>query len=261
MSPNRMPVVFVGHGSPMNAIEDNEFSRAWTAMGKAVPKPTAILSISAHWEARGSWVTAMTAPRTIHDFYGFPDELYRIAYPAPGSPALAERIGELSVPVEAKPDLGWGLDHGTWSVLKRMYPKADIPVVQLSLDRSLDPSENYDLGRRLRPLRDEGVLILGTGNIVHNLRLVEWEGEPFPWAEAFDRKVKETILSGRHAKLADYGSLGESASLAVNTAEHYLPLLYVLGAMDREDQVGFYAERVWGGSVSMRSFIAGRPAG
>jgi len=252
-----MPVMFVGHGNPLNAIEDNEFSAAWKKMAAAVPKPAAILAVSAHWEARGSFVTAMTAPRTIHDFYGFPEELYQVKYQAPGAPAMWERIRDLAAPVRTKPDRAWGLDHGTWSVLVQMFPKADIPVVQLSIDRTADPAGLYDLGQRLRPLRDEGILILGSGNVVHNLRLIDWDGPPFPWATEFDEAVKKAILSGRHKDLVRFDSLGDAAALSINSEEHYLPLLYVLGGMTPDDRPAFYAEKVWGGSVSMRSFIAG----
>jgi 4,5-DOPA dioxygenase extradiol len=187
----RMPVLFVGHGSPMNAIEDNEFSRSWIAVGKALPRPNTILCVSAHWETKGTQVTAMEKPRTIYDFYGFPPELYAMMYPAPGSPELARRVRDLAEADGITPDLTWGLDHGTWSVLRRLFPKADVAVIQLSLDVTKNAQAHYDLGRQLQPLRDEGVLIIGSGNIVHNLRTVVFEDTAYDWAVEFDGKVKQ----------------------------------------------------------------------
>jgi 4,5-DOPA dioxygenase extradiol len=252
-----MPALFIGHGSPTNAMEDNEFSRGWREAAKDIPRPKAILCISAHWETRGSAVTAMDHPRTIHDFSGFPDEMYQITYPAPGSPNLAKRVQEVirSTPVQA--DTQWGLDHGTWSFLVHMYPKADIPVVQLSLDRSKDAEFNYQLGRELTSLRDEGVLIVGSGNIVHNLRTVVWEDRAFDWATEFDMKVKQWILDGDHDPIIHYEKQGNSAALSVNSAEHYLPLLYILGVQQTGEAVSFFNEKVWGGSLSMRCMRIG----
>ena len=192
-----MPVLFVGHGSPTNAIEDNEFSRAWSAVGRDMPAPAAILCVSAHWETSGVMVTAMDRPRTIHDFYGFPDELYAVAYPAPGSPRLAGRVQELLGVGAAKADLHWGLDHGAWSVLRRMFPKADVPVVQLSLDTNRSPADQYLLASRLAPLRTEGVLIVGSGNLVHNLRVINWDGGAYDWAQRFDAEVAQFITCWR----------------------------------------------------------------
>jgi 4,5-DOPA dioxygenase extradiol len=254
---DRMPVLFVGHGSPMNAIEDNEFSRAWTEAGKTLPRPKAILCVSAHWETSGSQVTAMDQPKTIYDFYGFPPELYAKTYPAPGSPQLAQRVVELVRPVEVQPDLSWGLDHGTWSVLARLFPQADVPVVQLSLDRGKSPQAHYDLGGQLKPLRDEGVLIVGSGNIVHNLGMIVWEDTAFDWAVEFDAKVKRWILDEDHAAIIDYPKQGRAAALAINSAEHFKPLLYALGAGEPGEPVSFFAEKLWGGSLSMRSLRIG----
>jgi 4,5-DOPA dioxygenase extradiol len=247
-----MPVLFLGHGSPMNAIEDNEFSRLWQQAARQIPRPEAILCISAHWETMGSQVTVMDQPRTIHDFYGFPRELFEKRYPAPGAPDLAQRVIDLAGRNKVMPDQSWGLDHGTWSVLCRMYPDADIPVVQLSLDRSIEPADHYQLGHALIQLRREGVLLIGSGNIVHNLRMMVWEDTAFDWAIDFDNRVKQWILDGDHQSIIHYEKYGRSALLSVNSAEHYLPLLYVLGLKQTDEPVSFFAEKLWGGSISMR---------
>lgn len=249
---DKQAVLFVGHGSPMNAIEDNEFSRAWAEAGRTLPRPQAILCVSAHWQTRGVHVTAMPAPRTIYDFYGFPEELYRQRYPAPGSPELARLVQELA-PMPVGLDESWGLDHGTWSVLIRMFPRADIPVVQLSLDVGLTPAEHYALGRALRPLRRRGVLIIGSGNVVHNLRLMCWEDQAYDWAAAFDATLQQRIVAGDHRALVDYGQFGRAASLSIPTNEHYLPLLYALAAQEEGENVHFFAERVTYCAISMRS--------
>ena len=249
---SQMPVLFVGHGSPMNAIEDNEFTLAWQAAARQIPQPKAILCISAHWETRGTQVTAMQVPRTIHDFYGFPQPLFDKQYPAPGSPELAGRVVELVGEPKVLPDQSWGLDHGTWSVLCRMYPKADVPVVQLSLDRSSENEHHYQLGRELRQLRREGVLIIGSGNLVHNLRMVVWEDTAFDWAAEYDAKVAQWILDDDHDAVIHYEKYGRAAMLAVNSAEHYLPLLYVLGLKEKDEPVSFFAEKIFAGSISMR---------
>jgi 4,5-DOPA dioxygenase extradiol len=254
---DRMPLLFVGHGSPMNAVEDNEFSRAWIEVGSALPAPKAILCVSAHWESRGTQITAMEKPRTIYDFYGFPPELYAKTYPAPGSPDLAGRVRNLVGMNEVTPDLNWGFDHGTWSVLSRMFPNADVPVVQVSLDVNKSPQAHYDLGRQLRDLRNEAILIIGSGNIVHNLRMVVFEDIAFDWAVEFDGMVKKAILDGNHEPLIQYKTQGRAAALSINSAEHYKPLLYILGAMEPGEPVNFFAEKVWGGSVSMRSVRIG----
>ena len=257
MQNTSMPVLFVGHGNPMNAIEDNEFSRAWTRMGASLPTPRSILCISAHWETTGTQVTAMPHPKTIHDFYGFPPQLFAMQYPAPGSQQLAEEICSLVKTVEIKPVQDWGLDHGTWSVLTRMFPKADIPVLQLSLDRAMSPQAHYDLGRELKPLRDQGVLILGSGNLVHNLGLVVWEDVALDWAQEFDGKIRDWILQDDHTPIIHYQDYGRSAQLAVNSAEHYEPLLYILGLKDPGDEIQFFTEKVSMGSISMRSLKVG----
>jgi 4,5-DOPA dioxygenase extradiol len=249
---NLMPVLFLGHGSPMNAIEDNEFSQAWEDEAQAIPKPRVILCVSAHWETKGSMVTAMEKPRTIHDFYGFPRPLFEKQYPAPGSPALAQRVIELVGSSRVAPDTAWGLDHGTWSVLCRMFPQADIPVIQLSLDRMIDPKDHYALGQQLAQLRQEGVLIIGSGNIVHNLRMMVWEDTAFDWAVEYDGKVKQWILEEDHQSIIHYEKYGKPALLAVNSAEHYLPLLYILGLRRAGEPPKFFADKLWGGSISMR---------
>jgi len=249
---DRMPVIFVGHGSPMNGIEDNEFSRAWEKVGRELPRPRAILSISAHWETDGPMATAMERPKTIHDFYGFPHELYAQQYPAPGSPELAREVAHL---VQARPDNGWGLDHGTWAVLKRMFPEAEVPVVQLSLDRQATFGQQHTLAQKLAPLREKGVLVLGSGNIVHNLMMADPSAEAYDWANAFDEKVKGLILKGDHRALIHYERLGEAARLSIPTNEHYLPMLYILALKQKDDSVRFFGEGIALASVSMRSFV------
>jgi 4,5-DOPA dioxygenase extradiol len=254
----KMPVLFVGHGSPMNAIENNEFSQAWETMGKSLPTPKAILAVSAHWETNGTKVTAVDRPKTIYDFYGFPQELYAVTYPAPGSPALVDTVRRIVKMTEVEGDTGWGLDHGTWSVLKRMFPEANVPVVQFSLDRTKNPLYHYQLGQQLKELREDGVLIVSSGNIVHNLRAVIWDdAAKYDWAEAFDAKVKQWILDGDHAPLINFEQHGREAALAINSGEHYLPLLYTLGAKDEAEPVTFFADKVTYGSLSMRSVKVG----
>jgi len=254
----KMPVLFIGHGSPMNAIEENQFSRAWSEAGKTLPRPKAILAISAHWQTNGTKLTAMEKPKTIYDFYGFPQELYEVNYPAPGSPDLVQTVRKVIKLTEVQPDMTWGLDHGTWSVLHRMFPKADVPVVQMSLDRSKNPEYHYQLGQQLKELRDENVLIVSSGNIVHNLRMAVFDDNlKFDWAEAFDAKVKEWILAGDHDPMIKYEKLGNDAALAINSAEHYLPLLYTLGIKDEGEPVSFFADKVTYGAISMRSVRIG----
>jgi 4,5-DOPA dioxygenase extradiol len=257
METKLMPVLFIGHGSPMNAIEDNEFSRAWAQAAQDLPRPKAIVCVSAHWETRGTYVTAMEKPATIHDFYGFPRPLFEVEYPAPGAPGLAGRIGQVVELTTVQPDQSWGLDHGAWSVLARMYPQADIPVVQLSLDRTRDFAYHYRLAGQLAALRGEGVLILGSGNIVHNLRLLVWQDTAYEWASEYDARVKEWILQGEHDPVIHYQRHGQAAMLAVNSGEHYLPLLYVLGLQQPGEPVSFFAEKLWGGSLSMRCVRVG----
>lgn len=255
-----MPALFVGHGNPLNAIEETVFAAAWREMAARLPRPRAILCISAHWETEGSFITAMVRPKTIHDFYGFPEALYRVTYPAPGSVELAERVRQLVGSTAIRLDAGysWGLDHGAWSVLCRMYPAADIPVVQLSLDRSQHPRFHYDLAAELLPLRREGVLVIGSGNLVHNLRLLNWDAaSPYPWAAEFDRLATELILAGEHDRLVAYSALGEAARLAIPTSEHFLPLLYVLAVQQPGEAASFFAEGLVYGSISMRSVRIG----
>jgi len=255
MMTRRMPVLFVGHGSPINAIEENEFNQTWKRIGQELPKPKAILAISAHWQTDISMVTGLKTPETIHDFWGFPQPLFDLQYPAPGSDWLIEKVVGLNDQV--KIDYRWGLDHGTWSVLHPMYPKADIPVVQLSLGRNLSPAEHYSFGQSLCRLREEGVLVLGSGNIVHNLRMVISQDTAFDWALEYDAKVKNWILKKDYENIIHYERLNHAASLAINSAEHYLPLLYILGASDADDPVKFYCERVTMGSMSMRCVLFG----
>lgn len=251
----RMPALFVGHGSPMNAIEDNDFSRAWAQVGKSLPKPNAILCISAHWETAGTLVTGMDQPKTIHDFGGFPPELYEMEYPAPGSRDLAKLTVETVNKVPVEFDQSWGLDHGTWSVLCRMFPSADIPVIQLSLDQTRSPQFHYELGKELLALRNRGVLIVGSGNIVHNLRTITFQDKAFDWAIEFDQTVKRLIEKGDHQSIIRYQNLGQAARLAIPTNEHYLPLLYILALQVKQEQIHFFADRVTLGSISMRSVV------
>jgi len=249
-----MPAVFFGHGNPMNALLDNEYTRGWARIGESVPRPKAVLSVSAHWYFPATAVTVSENPGTIHDFGGFPRELYEIEYPVPGSPGLASHVRDLLAPIAVELDERWGLDHGTWSVLCHVFPQADIPVVQLSIDETQPPEFHYEIGKRLVPLRDEGVLIVGSGNIVHNLHTYAWgrtDVEAFDWAVRFEKQVRELLVGGDFAPLVAYESLGRDAMLSIPTPEHYLPLLYVIGASEESDQVSFPVEGVDGGSVSM----------
>ena len=242
----------------MNAIEDNPYSRVWEQLGAALPRPRAILCISAHWETQGTQLTAMTQPQTIHDFGGFPPELFAVEYPAPGSPELAQLAQEALAPTTAVGlDQDWGLDHGAWSVLCRMFPDASLPVVQLSLDRTQPPEFHYALGRELKSLRQRGVLVVGSGNVVHNLRQARWADVAADWALAFDATVKERILAGDHGALVDYKALGPEALLSIPTNEHYLPLLYLLGMQEPQEAVQFYTEHVTLSSISMRTVAIG----
>ena len=256
MSPNSMPVLFVGHGSPMNAIEDNEYSRGWRTVAAQLPPPAAIVCISAHWETSGTHVTAMERPRTIHDFFGFPQALYAIEYPAPGQPSLAKEIQALVEQTRVGQDLRWGLDHGTWSVLRHMFPDAQVPTVQVSLDRARSPQEHYDLACELSALRRRGVLVIGSGNMVHNLRLLNWEDieTPYEWAQEADAELKRRILTHDHQALIDHRRLGTWAALAVPTLEHYLPMLYVLALQEEGDEPRFFNESVLN-SLSMTGFV------
>jgi len=252
----RLPTIFFGHGNPMNAVQINAWTQGWAAIGQHLPRPRAVLSVSAHWYLPGTAVTAMAAPRTIHDFGGFPRELFEVEYLAPGDLDLVRRVRELLNPLDVRADLSWGLDHGTWSVLRHVFPDADVPVVQLSIDESQPPAFHYGLGRLLRPLRDEGILLIGSGDVVHNLHSYAWgrhPAEPFDWARRFETKVREIMLQGDHQALTDYEALGRDAELSIPTPEHYLPLLYVLGASDPDEPVTFPVEGMDGGSISMLS--------
>jgi 4,5-DOPA dioxygenase extradiol len=255
-----MPVFFVGHGSPMNAIEDNAFTRGWARVAREIPKPSGIVCVSAHWETAGTQVTAMRRPRTIHDFGGFPPELYRIQYPAPGNPEMARRIAGLA---GAGLDETWGLDHGCWVVLSRMFPDADIPVIQLSLNYGAEPKRHFETGAQLAPLRQEGVLIVASGNIVHNLGLMELRGEDFnepfgfDWALEADRKFRALAEERRYEELFDYRSLGRPEQLAVPTPEHYLPMLYALALRGRDERLAWFNDKPVAGSLTMTSFTVG----
>ncbi len=254
--PKQLPALFIGHGNPMNAVSDNVYTAAWRQIGERLPKPKAILAISAHWYIPATSVTMNVAPRTIHDFGGFPKELFKVQYPAPGNPDLARHIQRLLAPLEVQPDGSWGLDHGTWSILRQVYPAADIPVIQLSIDETKAALYHHDIGKQLGALRDEGVLLLGSGNLVHNLHSYacgRHMPEPYDWASRFEAKTKSLILSNNCVPLIHYETLGADASLAVPTPEHYLPLLYILGARREDDAITFPVEGVDGGSISMLS--------
>ncbi|MGH9967351.1 MAG: 4,5-DOPA dioxygenase extradiol [Pyrinomonadaceae bacterium] len=251
---NVAPAVFFGHGNPMNALLRNTYTEGWARIGSSITRPKAVLCVSAHWYFPGIAVTAMPRPRTIHDFGGFPRELYQVEYPAPGSPELAQRVRDLLAPAEVELDNSWGLDHGTWSVLRHVFPEADIPVVQLSIDETRSPEFHYELGQRLAPLRNEGVLVVGSGNIVHNLHSYAWgrhEVEPFDWAVRFETLARELLLKGDHAPLVSYETLGRDALLSAPTPEHYLPLLYVIALRKEGEQVSFPVQGFDGGSISM----------
>jgi 4,5-DOPA dioxygenase extradiol len=249
-----MPVIFFGHGTPMNAITRNGYTEAWAAIGREIPRPRAILSVSAHWYRPGCAVTAMERPTTIHDFGGFPRELHEYRYPAPGDPALARRVRDLLAPLPVELDEKWGLDHGTWAVLCHVFPRADIPVIELAMDATQGAPFHYELGKRLAPLRDDGVLIIGSGNVVHNLRL--WTRgapsmPPFDWAVRFENLARARMVSGNVQPLVEYETLGRDALLSIPTPDHYLPLLYILALRRESDGVTFPVEGMDGGSVSM----------
>lgn len=252
-----MPAIFFGHGNPMNAITSNGYTEAWRRIGETLPRPKAVLCVSAHWYLPGTFVTAVTKPRTIHDFGGFPRELFAVQYPAHGDLGLCERVQSLT---GANFDDEWGLDHGTWSVLAHVFPKADVPVVQLSIDETQPASFHYDLGRQLASLRDEGVLVMGSGNLVHNLHAYGWGRhvpEPYDWAVRFEASARAWMLAGEHGPLVGYEELGRDATLSAPTPDHYLPLLYVLGAQQEGEAVTFPVEGVDGGSVSMLTVQVG----
>jgi 4,5-DOPA dioxygenase extradiol len=254
----RMPVIFFGHGSPMNALQDNRYTQAWQQLGASIPRPKAILAISAHWYGRGTAVTAMTAPRTIHDFGGFPQALFDVQYPAPGDPVLAARVCDLLAPLAVAMDHSWGLDHGTWSVLLKAFPQADIPVVQLSIDATQSRSFHYELGRKLAILRDEGVLIVGSGDVVHNLRAMRQDGH-YDWAVRFNDQVRDALLRADFPPLVDYVHWGDDARQSVPTPEHFLPLLYIVGAYQDGDSVSIAVDGIELGSISMLTAVIGQP--
>lgn len=256
----KMPVLFVGHGSPMNAIEENVFVKGFRETAASLPRPRAILCISAHWETRGTFVTAMERPRTIYDFGGFPPELYQVVYPAPGSPALAAETRKLINTVTVGEDLHWGLDHGAWTVLRHFFPDAAVPVVQMSLDMRQSPQYHYELAKALAPLRDKGVLIVGSGNMVHNLRLVAWNklneaGYGYDWAQEAQQRMKTMLIKNDHKGLINYAKQGEAFRLAIPTPEHFLPLLYVLAAQHENDKMTFFNDQAVAGSLTMTSLL------
>ena len=255
-----MPAIFFGHGNPMNALGNNAWTEAWRRIGEQAARPKAILSVSAHWYVPGTRVTASATPRTIHDFGGFPAELYQVQYPAPGDPELAHRVQGLLSPLDVVADDSWGLDHGTWSVLKHVYPAADIPVVQLSIDETKPASFHFEVGRKLASLRGEGILIVGSGNLVHNLHAYAWgqhPRDPYDWAVRFESAARDFMLEGEFGPLVNYESLGKDALLSIPTPEHYLPLLYVLGSRREGESIRFPVEGVDGGSISMLSVQVG----
>ena len=257
-----MPVLFIGHGSPMNGIEDNEFTNRWKAMAKEIPTPKAVLVISAHWFTKGTSITAMDFPKTIHDFGGFPEALFQVQYPAPGDPVLAKETASLIQSAHVELDHDWGLDHGTWTVIRHMYPEATIPVLQLSIDYTKDPAFHYALAKELYHLRKKGVLIIGSGNMVHNLRMVAWDKLDGPaygydWALQMNQTFKDLMLNKEHEPLIQYNTLGKEAMLAIPTPEHYLPLLYTLGLQGKSDAVSFFNDKPVGGSLTMTSVKIG----
>jgi 4,5-DOPA dioxygenase extradiol len=256
----RMPAVFLGHGNPMNAVQRNAWTEGWAQLGRDIPRPRAVLCVSAHWYGPATLVTAMRAPRTIHDFGGFPRELFEVEYPAAGDPELARRVQSLLEPIPVGLDQQWGLDHGTWSVLRHVFPEADVPVVQLSVDETRPATFHYDTGKRLAPLREEGVLVVGSGNLVHNLHAYAWgrhDVEPLDWALRFEARARELMRTGSHERLIDYQSLGPDAMLAAPTPDHYLPFLYVIALQSEGEHMSFPVGGFDGGSVSMLSVRVG----
>jgi 4,5-DOPA dioxygenase extradiol len=261
-STEMMPVLFVGHGNPMNAIEENEFVLSWRELGKSIPWPRAILCISAHWETSGTLVTAMHKPPTIHDFGGFPPELYNVQYPVQGSPELAYDVKRTITSTEVGLDEKWGLDHGAWSVIRNIYPGADVPVIEMSLDWHLTPQNHYELGKELAPLRKKGILIIGSGDIVHNLRMIAWDHatEPdfgFDWALRANEIFKGLIRGNNHKDLINYPRLGSDVQMAVPTPDHYLPLLYSLALKEENEAISFFNDKPVMGSLSMTSIRIG----
>jgi 4,5-DOPA dioxygenase extradiol len=256
---NRLPAFFVGHGSPMNALEQNEFTKQWQAIGRNSPRPQAVICVSAHWETKGTFVTAMEKPHTIHDFGGFPKALFDMQYPAPGSPEIARQAQEVIKSTSVGLDLHWGLDHGCWSVVTHIFPEADIPVLQLSIDYTKPPQWHFELAKELAALRKKGVLIIGSGNIVHNLRMIKWHMQDtgFDWALETNDKFKQYMQDGDFKKLINYQALGKEAQLSIPTPEHYLPLLYVLGMKDEKESLSFFNDKTLMGSIAMTSVKIG----
>lgn len=254
-----MPAVFIGHGSPMNVLARNRYTEAWRNIGSSMPRPKAILVISAHWYIRGTAVTAMEAPQTIHDFGGFPQALFEFQYPAPGSPALAARVHDLLAPLDVALDKSWGLDHGAWSVLAHAFSQADVPVVQLSIDATQPPLFHYELGKRLAPLRDEGVLIVGSGNVVHNLHTLKWDSDApaCDWAVRFNEQVRDHLVQRDHRALVFYEEMGQDARLSIPTPEHYLPLLYIIGLQGEGEPLAFAVDGIQNASIGMLSIVIG----
>ncbi|WP_343522730.1 4,5-DOPA dioxygenase extradiol [Pedobacter sp.] len=255
-----MPTVFIGHGSPMNGIENNGFSQSWADLAKHIPVPKAVLVVSAHWYTHGTFVTAMDFPSTIHDFGGFPQALFAVQYPAPGDPELAAEIPALIHSTPVGLDHDWGLDHGTWTVVRHMYPNADIPVLQLSIDYTKSPAQHYEIAREIYALRKKGVLVIGSGNMVHNLRMLSWEminGGGYDWAIEMNDKFKNLIANGDHNALINYRNLGSDAMLAIPTPEHYLPLIYTLGMKNDKEDISFFNDKAVGGSLTMTSVLVG----
>lgn len=261
-STEKMPVLFLGHGSPMNAIEENQFVQGFRNISREIPKPNAILCISAHWFTNGTFVTAMQNPKTIHDFYGFPKELFEVQYPAPGNPELAKETAELLLPEIVEEDHSWGLDHGAWSVIKHLYPNAEIPVIQLSIDYTKPPQYHFDLAKKLQKLREKGILIIGSGNIVHNLRMIDWKnintvGAGWDWAVEAREKTNNWLLDGNFQNLIDYQKQGIALQTAVPSPDHYLPLIYSLGLKEKSENLSLFNDELIGGSLSMTSVRIG----
>ncbi|WP_210489710.1 4,5-DOPA dioxygenase extradiol [Rufibacter aurantiacus] len=255
-----MPVLFIGHGSPMNGIEDNEFSQRWKKMAQEIPVPKAVLVVSAHWFTKGTRITAMDFPQTIHDFGGFPRELFAVQYPSPGDADLAKEAAALITTTQVELDHDWGLDHGTWTIIRHMYPEANVPVLQLSIDYTKGPQYHYDLARELTKLRKKGVLIVGSGNMVHNLRMMDWSminGGGYDWTQTINEKFKDLISTRDHQPLINYQTLGKEALLAIPTVEHYLPLMYTLGLQGKEEEATFFNDKMVGGSLTMTSVKIG----
>lgn len=257
-----MPLLFLGHGSPMNAIEENEFVQGFRSIAQKLPKPQAILCISAHWETKGTFVTAMEKPKTIHDFGGFPKALFDVQYPAPGSPALAKEVKEIMTPTLVGEDLDWGLDHGAWSVVKHLYPEADVPIIQMSLDYNATPDRHFELGKMLSSLRKKGILIIGSGNMIHNLRMVAWDkfqekDYAYDWTREVSNQMKDYILNGNFQSLIKYSANGKNWNMAIPTPEHYLPLLYILGLKGEKENITLFNDKAVAGSLTMTSVMIG----